>query len=168
VRNERQHFIIPYRLDGRDRCLLWFSDKRDGVLLTETGTVATFANQESATAFAQERSLSVELDTSGHWDFDVIAQWISAPAAGRIDCDHIYNVWNLLGDIAESIGAALEFSDEELHVHEKLFWGCNIAAVTPSNERFVPEWPADQIDTLANALLDGLRLARDSIDTRID
>jgi hypothetical protein len=75
---------------------------------------------------------------------------------------------NLLGDIAESIGAALEFSDEELHVHEKLFWGCNIAAVTPSNERFVPEWPADQIDTLANALLDGLRLARDSIDTRID
>jgi hypothetical protein len=48
MRNERQHFIIPYRLDGRDRCLLlWFSDKRDGVLLTETGTVATFANQET-------------------------------------------------------------------------------------------------------------------------
>lgn len=161
--NERQHFLVPYRLDGLDRFLIWFSDERDGVLLTDAGEVANFESHEAGEAFAQARGLSIELDTSGHWDFDVISRWIEAPLADRIGCHDFYNAWNLIHDIAESIGTALEFSDEELHVHEKSFWGCNIAAVTPSNEHFVPEWPADQIDTLAKALFDRIRLLRHSL-----
>jgi hypothetical protein len=161
--NERQHFIVPYRLDDQDRFLIWFSGERDGVLLTETGAVVTFANETAAAAFAQAQGLSIELDAGGCWNFDAIARWIERPASDTIDCNAFYDVWNLLGDIADSNGTLLDFSDDERHVHGKLFWGCNVPAVTPPSEHFVPEWHEDQIRTLTNALNGALQRARDSI-----
>ena len=161
--NDCEHFLIPFRLDGRNRFLIWHSDEHDGVLLADTGAMATFESEAAGIAYAQARHIAVALDTSGTWDFDAIAYWIEAPDADRIDCNAIYNAWNLLGDIAASVGTPLEFTDDERHIHSKLFWGCNLPAVTPPGEHFAPEWPEDQVITLANAMREGLRLARRAI-----
>lgn len=160
---ERSHFLIPFRLDGQNRFLVWYSDEHDGVLLTDMGAVAMFDSEPAGIAYAKAKGLSAALDTRGTWDFDAIACWAETPTAGGIECNAFYNAWNLLGDIAASVGKPLEFTEDERHIHGKLFWGCNLPAVTPSGKYFTPAWPEDEVRTLADTLLDGLRLARESM-----
>lgn len=163
MHDDRKYFLIPFRLDGKDRFLAWYSDEHDGVLLTDTGAVVTFDSESDGIAYISAMQLSATRDTSGTWDFDAIACWVETPTADRIDCKVFYDAWNLFGDIAASVGRPLEFTDDERDIHEKLFWGCNLPAVTPPGEHFTPAWRQDEVRILADALLDGLRLVRESM-----
>jgi hypothetical protein len=43
-------------------------------------------------------------------------------------------------------------------IYDKLFWGNNLPLITPEGERYLPEWSADEVQSLAQILASGLDL----------
>ena len=71
------------------------------------------------------------------------------------------NAWNLLADIAFSIGFDLDdHGDAAFRVYEKLFAGTNLPAMTPPGRAYEPAWDADEAILLARILGDGLKQLR--------
>jgi hypothetical protein len=75
----------------------------------------------------------------------------------------LLDAWNFLGDALEPTDDGGQFdavSDEASDVYEKLFWSCNLPAVTPPGERFLPMWRTEEGDTIRRVLevgVEGLR-----------
>ena len=65
-------------------------------------------------------------------------------------------------DVADSVpwqGAAFKGLDSQFsEIYEKLFYGNNLAAITPEGKRYTPQWSADEVGSLAELLAVGLDL----------
>ena len=159
----RKHYRVRYRLDGLDRYLIWFSDDSDGVVLETGRSVASFRTRSDLDSFAESRGLAFEPGEPAEFDLDSVEAWLREPDGSTVDCDVFLNAWNLFGDIASSRGdASLERSSLSAgRVYGKLFWGCNVPAVTPDGEQYVPSWSDREVAELRRNLSGGIRLMRE-------
>jgi hypothetical protein len=166
----QNHYACRYRLDGEDRYLRWFDGGpptwEDGVVLDDDGTVPAFGSIEEVAACALARG--VALGEAGMFatlhNLDVVAAWLERPSAEEVDCDALLSAWNLVADVAVSVGAGLDpWADATIGVYQKLFWGNNLPAMTPPGERYVPEWDADEVGQIAEVLGEGLRVFRAAV-----
>ncbi len=48
-------------------------------------------------------------------------------------------------------------------IYDKLFWGCNIPALTPRGKKYIPLWSAREISIINKVLTEGVRIFRDSV-----
>lgn len=158
----REVYSLLYRLDGRERFLLWFSDESDGVITDAEGSVPTFASARELDGYARRASLTLSNEEPRLHDLDAVRAWLADPRAETIDCDESLCAWNLFVDVARSV---TETSEEFLAVdgaqgslYERVFWGCNLPAVTPDGEAFHPSWTRDEVRALAAVLTRGLEL----------
>ena len=158
----RLHFALMYRLDGCDRFLIWFGDDPDGVVLAPDGRVATFANLADVEHFFAQHDLAWEEDRPKRYDFDELARWLEQPAADTVDCPAFLEAWNLLSDVAVSVGLQ-RLGEDAQDVYDTLFWGCNFPAVTPPGEHFTPTWADEALTDLARVLAKGLLQFRDAV-----
>jgi len=160
----RQFFNLWYRLDSEDRQLIWFTDDEDGVLVDSEAHIPSFGKLEALTAYAQNRSLTVDVKEGVLFDLDATSRWLEAPDALSIDCVNTLNAWNLFADVARSVGGLFDVEPKEtIHIYQKLFWGNNLACVTPPGEHYDPSWTPSELETLAEVLKSGLSLFRDSV-----
>ena len=90
-----------------------------------------------------------------HYDFDAIRAWC-ASSAPALDCATLINAWNLLGDLPHAENLFTWADVRAKGVYDKLFFGCNLPAITPQGERYVPRWKASEIVALKRVLLLGL------------
>ena len=115
--------------------------------------------------YAERRGLAFEAEEPSEYDFDAVERWLSRPEDSPIDCRLLLNDWNLFDDVASSTGGeALERTSRGVaFVYDKLFWGNNNPAVTPSAERYVPVWSGEEVAELYRILSDGMALFRNAL-----
>lgn len=159
-------FALDLALDGRVRTVLWQEDPtghaqdrvvtRDGLLVT--------ASRSELNAVAASLGVSVEADGSDTVvDLDAVATFVSTATA---DLDPVVTLgaWNLIGDVARSVGVPFDDRSEALDaLYDKVFAANSLPAVTPDGEHYEPEWSPAELELLRELLATGLVILRQAI-----
>jgi hypothetical protein len=144
---------------GRRAFFIWLSNDQDRVLLDPAGSIRLFDSLRSLSQFLLAGGLTLSEEDCSLWDFDQVLAWCSDPRP-PVDCSHLLEAWNMLADIHASRGKTndlLSHADQRGRaVYEKLFWGCNLPAVTPEGQTFDPVWSGEECRSLAQLLRLGL------------
>jgi hypothetical protein len=158
--SERSYYICQFRLNKKARFVIWFSSGRDGLLLDNSGKIVALGTLSLARAHARKKGITIQPEPVPVYDFDAISSWCSKPLPSQIDCVLFLNAWNMLSDVAASIGdnSIFAVADKGLKkIYEKLFFGNNLPAVTPEGKSYVPEWSAAEADKIARVFRAGLQ-----------
>jgi hypothetical protein len=149
--------LCRIRLDGTEKLIFWTSgdDQPDRIVLDDDGFVRTSPFELAAreATWAGQEPLSPQGPSV--YDLEVIEVWCKSSDAIR-DCLALLNAWNLFGDLR--IGESL-FRRADARMtgsYDKLFFGCNLPAMTPPGEHYVPSWTASETAALKQLLLLGL------------
>jgi hypothetical protein len=175
---ERCYYLCRVRFRGAEVFVLWYSDDCDGFVRDEAGRLLAASSPESLLDVAAFMGISSEDSEPTGYDFDHLRAWCAAPKASEIDCNTFLDAWNFFDDLARlhecrdtpwarlSRGARLHSSDTPevrsrkgaLPPYDKLFWGCNLPAVTPPGERYEPKWSARDLAQIRRVMKSGLDL----------
>lgn len=170
----RTYYAVRYRLDNRDRYLIWFAEERtgqdgdcDGVVVDKNMRVPTFASLSELQSYTNGLGISVETEDPAFNNFDTIAKWLTIKrlkwnGPTEFPCNDFLDAWHLFADISRSIGGTFD-SDKErnLQIYRRIFWGSNIPALTPEGEHWVPFWPNRQKRLIRQVMSQGLKMFRE-------
>ncbi len=163
----RTHFILWYRLDQRDRYLLWYFNERDGVVVDATKHIPVFRAQADLRAYAAAHDLPIKQEQPILHDLDTVTRWLRRKRPTRIDCHAFLAAWNLLADVSASVSGTFDPDKASTErIYGKLFWGSNLPALTPPGEHFVPYWSGKERQEMREVLREGLFLFRNHIRLR--
>lgn len=158
--DERLHYLCRVRLNGTFLFVLWYSGERDGLARDESGLLLAADTPPALTALAEANGIAEVSHEQADYDFDRIRAWCADPKPIGVDCPEFLNAWNFFDDAAEQTEGAEaprpRPTDRAEACYEKLFWGCNLPAVTPPGEWFAPEWRADELTEIRLVLEAGL------------
>ncbi|HEX8459452.1 MAG TPA: hypothetical protein VF656_19325 [Pyrinomonadaceae bacterium] len=159
-----QYYILWYRLNGSDSFLIWYSDEKDGVFVDADGSVPSFKDAGSLVKYAEARNVSVDAEEPILLDLDVLGKWLEERNVELIDPNSFNGAWNLFADVSRSINGGFD-PDQELtqKIYDKLFWGCNLPAVTPEGKQYHPAWTRRELKIMHDVLNSGLRMFRGSV-----
>jgi len=100
-------------------------------------------------------------------DLDSVDRFIRDPSTLHFDCNDALSAWNLFGDFARSLGqSGILFLDHDQaadRLYDKIFHGCNLPAMTPEGQEFLPTWRSDEIESIREVLMVGFSLFRSAI-----
>jgi hypothetical protein len=156
-------YPVWYRLNGRDTYLLMIPGDPDRLMLTDGGRLAVFRNLEEVEEFALSQGLKIDRGDTSLFDLDRIAVWLNKPNATTIECSNFLDAWNLFEDVMRTTATVPKRTDGiagDDVLYNKLFWGINLPAVTPTGERFNPTWTSDEVNALKSILGTGLEVFR--------
>lgn len=161
----REFYPLLFRLNQKDRWLIWFTAEIDGVWIESDGTVPAFDSLVDLTKYANERGILItdSADAELH-DIDTVEAWLIDHGTAAVYCDMFLSVWNLFKDVATSAGTTLRERDHKARkVYQKLFWGNNLPAITPEGYRYEPNWTATDLVRMRQVLSRGRDLFRSRI-----
>jgi|SRR6185312_15679943 len=161
-----EHFVFPYILNSKIGYLIWISNdedsKKDHFVTNDCGKVLTFVSLDDLKHFENHRGLTVTASPETRLlNLDAIADWLSKNEE-MPECGVLLNAWNAFSDVSSSFPeeptpfAEMNFAHKP--IYEKLFWGCNLPAVTPAGERFDPIWSVAEVESLKSIFGAGLDL----------
>lgn len=164
-----EYFIVTCKFENECWHIIYHvNDIDDGVVLDEDANVCCFDTIDLLKAYANSHGLNIEADAPAMFDFLYVEQ-VASRATANIISEAIYDAWNLLGDISNSVNRGKErnpfskIKDENLDLHEKLFHGCNIFADKSGEDFFVPDWDEDELGRMAEVLSVGMEIFRSHI-----
>ncbi|MBA3453348.1 MAG: hypothetical protein H0T42_09680 [Deltaproteobacteria bacterium] len=154
---ETVRYLCVALLDGIQRLFLWESDDEtdDRVALDEAGFLLCFPSEFAARAATQAESRPVSSEAPSVYDLDAIEAWCRSTATVT-DCRRLLNAWNLFGDLPRNDNLCASADARNNSLYDKLFAGCNLPAMTPPGEEYVPMWTSAEIAALKRLLLLGL------------
>ena len=156
-------YPAPIRLNRGIRWVIWESDDESGdQVMSEGPRAVSFGSADELRTYGIEHELHLVEDESSLHDFDKVQTWLDH--GGEPDPSELLTAWNFAGDLARVVGA--EFSDRsEVRdaLYDKLFWACNLPAVTPPGERFEPEWSDSEIEELHKLMGEALAVVADAL-----
>lgn len=163
--NKRTYFSHPIRLNELELFLLWYSeDYFDGFCLDSDNRLAAFRSKADLADFARQKGIKLSDAQSEGVDLDEVIDWIEKPRTLSLDCNKILNAWNFGDDVRQSIrGHSACLSKQAFRVYEKLFWGCNLPAVTPESCEYIPIWRGREIYLIKRMIKSGIDLATDKL-----
>lgn len=148
----RQYFEVRYRLRGRWKWLLWYSDDVDGVETSSAGQLLVFRTVDSLRRYTTRHQLAVD-DSVTKYDLDIVFEWLHTALPEEIQCEIFLNAWNLFGDVANSVTEQRAWwqslnsaADAE---YAKLVAGCNLPALRPTGPTYTPLWSDEEAATIA-------------------
>jgi hypothetical protein len=160
----RTYYPLWYRLDESDGYLIWFSDDTDGLVTQADRTVLSFRDQETLHAYASGHQIVLDATEPLRHDLDIVARWLHFDFPGELDCRVLLSAWNLFADLAVSVNGNFDQDRKRTrHIYEKLFWGNNLPAATPSGEHYTPVWSEAEVLLMREVLTEGLQLFRTHI-----
>jgi hypothetical protein len=145
-------YVCMARLDGAERWFFWDrgDETPDRVVVDGAGSIVCFRSERDA----RTSSSDVSPERAAIYDLDTIEAWCRSNS-GAVDCPVLLNAWNLFGDLPR--GHLFDAADARATgVYDKLFFGCNLPAVTPPGEHYVPTWTPAELHELKRVLLLGL------------
>ncbi|NYD77616.1 hypothetical protein [Arthrobacter cupressi] len=133
---------------GVRRGLVWQSDDEtpakgdtDGVLVDDGGRIVWARTPRELTELAEQYGVTLEEDVPSELvNLDGSEKLLALPISDDI-CNQLINAWNLLGDVARSVGASLDDrgADKD-RCYEKLFAGMNLKIYTAPGEHYAPHF----------------------------
>lgn len=166
---DRVHYVVRYRLDHKDRCLIWHSDETgaepDGVVVDRAGMIPVFRTPQDLLAYAQaEGLLPVEDNGSGFHNLDAVSRWLKRKRPAQLNCVQFLSAWNLFADIFATISADFDpDKDKTQKIYSKLFWGNNLPAITSAGKHYEPLWSGRESRIIRQVIGDGLSLFRSRV-----
>lgn len=127
-------FSYGLQVSGRMVYTIWYDNDYSGFHLTNSGLILAFGNLADLNKYAAEVNIKFErMNGCITYDFDGIAEWLKAPKGKTVKCNQFLDLYNLAGDYRNSLAKRnLDIEDKSYpKLLEKLFWGCNLAPVTP-------------------------------------
>lgn len=114
-----ESFLVEIVWRGEPSYLIWQTDVRDEFLAVG-GRVLVWATPPEAQAFAAANRIALA-ENETKFDFDVVRRFVEGPA--EVDAEALLNAWNLLLDLAATIGAeAVVAADRPLgDLYSRLF-----------------------------------------------
>ena len=167
----RVYYPVRYRLDHKDRWLIWHSDnleegmEADGVVVDQTGLVPIFRTLHGLAAYAEARNL-LPLDTGrcAFYNFDVVEKWLKRKRPAQLDCVTFLDTWNLLADLSATVGGDFDPDKAKTQkIYSKLFWGSNPPAVTPPGKCYEPVWLGSESQIIRHMFREGLNTFRSRV-----
>ena len=160
---ERIYYVLWYRLEKSDRCLLWYSNAHDGVWLDQKSKIPTFPNIHTLQHYAtQQGIIPIKNETPILHNLDVVRQWLHSEAKELINCQEFLAAWNFLGDVATSLDIDIQelraTNGDSLAVYNKLFHGNNLPAITPPGAHYTPNWNEKEMSILQRVLTIGFKI----------
>jgi hypothetical protein len=153
------YFPLLYRLQHTENYLLWISDDKDSVAVDADGFVPSFRTFALLQEFVERKHYRLETEEPKLHDLDLIAiSWTDT----SVNCEAALAAWNLFSDVSASV-PELNHNFRSLDsqcplIYDKLFWGNNLPSMTPEGERYLPEWSAHELHSLAQIMASGLDL----------
>lgn len=156
----REYYIYWYRFDNKDGYLIWFSTaESDGFIVDNEGFIPSFENIENLLLLAENLAIKVEVDEPNFFDLDIVQNWLKNSDEKINDYNPFLNAWNLFDDISNSSNGNFDknriFSN---NIYEKIFWGCNLPAMTPEGESFTPGWTKKELKIIRETLSFGFQM----------
>lgn len=167
----REYYPINIIINTKSHYCLWFSHDltsnddntiNDG-LITELCKVKTFSAKEDLIAYTKNAGLKY-IDQEAIYDFDQAIKWLQSKKA--INCVYFLDLWNMVGDIANSLNINFIGNKRTKHIskiYDKLFWGCNLPAITPEGKEYIPIWTKKEIGIFTKIIKDELRIIHNFI-----
>jgi len=126
----------------------------DGVAV-EQGRIVHVRTQEGLAGLAARFGFDPDEDPTV-LDLDGCED-LSTEPSGKEFCSRIVEVWNLLGDVASSVGADLgDRGPLVSRCYDKLFFGMNLESVTPAGDHFTPAFSEEERLVMAGVLRRGI------------
>lgn len=162
---ERECYICWYRLNQKDAYLIWFStDESDGVYIDENGIVPSFEDLKNLRNYGEKLGISVDIEKPNLHNLDLVENWLSDNKPEIVDYNPFLEVWNLFDDISISTNGNFD-SDRKLtkKIYNKIFWGCNISAVTPEGKSYEPIWTKKELKIIHETLSFGFQMFKEKV-----
>lgn len=140
----REHYVVEIARAGQPHYLIWFSGQQDGVITGDGLRPLTFSCADEAFSHSSSAGLELGDDSITRYDFDEIDAWTRAPASGRLAPDSLLGAWNLMTDIARSVGdrIAMErlLGRRSFPAYDRLVHNCDLPALdtTASVDLLIP------------------------------
>lgn len=116
--------------------LIWYSDNQDGFLLFQQ-RLLIFQNDNDVKTFVKEQGICLE-DEMAVIDLSKIDDFMNNIDLSE-NCSNLINIWNFLGDLANSLDEDFIGNYEEefiIDIYQKLFYGSNLTVL--KNEEYHP------------------------------
>ena len=148
-----EYYLCRVWLGGEARFVAWFTADLDGFLRDPRGRLVVAGN-------AGALGVPLAATETAEYDFDRIQAWCAAPDPAGVDCRSFLDSWNFLDDLT-GLHAGADTPHTCLSraaggVYDKLFWGNNLPAVTPPDERYAPAWSASELAAIRGVFESGL------------
>lgn len=155
-----EYFEMPCQFRGKTRWLIYYTNDQDGVVTDKEGKILSFATAEAAGEHAKKKKWKIK-PAQPVLDLDQIGEWIESLDPRELDCPALYRTWNLLGDVATSLGKASDYpgyDSDSMIIHEELFWGCNLPGMAPLDQPYVAKLSEEDLETVQDVLASGLQM----------
>jgi hypothetical protein len=162
----REYYAYWYRLDDKDSFLIWFSNENDGFVVDENGLIPSFVNLSGLQKYANEKQMDVDVENSELLNLDVVQSWLNNSEQKIADYNPFLNAWNLFEDISVSTNGNFDANKKlTKEIYNKIFWGCNIPAVTPEGKSYEPIWTKKELKIICETLDFGFQIFKEKIKT---
>ena len=153
--------IICFRMGESKFYCIWFSDdEKDGFLLNGS-ILRIFHSEEAALTFLKSLPSYQKAIKTTTYDVNKIDQTIMR--AIPFDPHIILDFWNIIDDLANSIGIPFEGNKKDgltNSIYDKLFYGNNLPAINTSNRIYTPQFTSEEFVRLTTILMDGIALIK--------
>lgn len=145
--------------------MIYYRNDQDGVLLDKHGAILCFYDRESLEQHARRKRVKLRAACES-LDLDRVSGWTEHLGRMDLDCPSLYQTWNLLGDIATSLGRGAEYLGYDIDyesIHEELFWGCNLPGPGSSSGNYKPRLTDEELDGIRTVFRQGLGIVSDGM-----
>ncbi len=162
---ERKYCRCDLQINNRILHTIWYDNDYSGFHLTESGSIAAFDSIAELDKYAAEMNVQLK-KSSRTYNFDAIAKWLKDPKGKTVLCSEFLDLYNLAGDFRNSLAERnLDVEDKSYpNLLVKLFWGCNLTAVTPPCKKFKPVWSKAEVRELRRAMRESLLVFNSNLD----
>lgn len=156
---ERDFFICPIQINRKVVYTINYQNDFSGFHLTPDGSIAAFTSISKLDEYAAQMKIT-HLRCLETYNLDIAFDWLKSPKGKSIECSKFIDVWNLSGDYRNAVAQKNMDSEDKSHaeLYQKLFWGCNLPAVTPAGKKFRPVWTKAEVRELKRVMRESLSI----------
>jgi hypothetical protein len=153
---------MPLRLRGRDSwyAILWTDGADEDPAYRHGSASPLYETREALVADLGLDEVPIDDEMGEEVDVDR-ARALIGSGMSRDEIDVVITAWNSLDDLTKSLGVPLGFRGELANrSYDKLFWGLNLAPVTPPGQWYTPAWRPRELAKIDQVLREcGARVA---------
>ena len=147
------YYVIRITLNRKRFFMLWNCEYEPVFLVNENGKPIFFGSLAELNAFAEKNDIKLDEEIT-EYNLDDITV-----TAETLDCNEVIQKWNIMSDLALSIGAEFSGEDKRFNsIYDKLFYGCNLPAM--NHPLYTPGWNAEEIAEINRILAEGAEIFR--------
>ena len=148
--------MYPYylSLNGKVSILLWVpTEKGDRFKTLKDGSLFTGQSKQEVVRKLRKESKLIKWNESAEIDINALWKKLNSLRVGRTSseatCRFLLDAWNFLEDLLKTVALVEILAKSKSAVlkkaYNKIFFGNNLASVTPAGSLYNPLWSKDEI-----------------------